>query len=490
MSEMTSSAFCCPYKAMSRYQAGEPAMPKYYVWGFPGIGKSSVDSGLQIIDADCECFKFLRPPGVSRSPHSQEYMTRVQRDPVYPQNYLDYVRSVSADMVLLNCHISLLEALDKDKLLLVYPAPALKEEYLQRYARRGDSGSYLHYMETAFDEIIAAARDSPYRKYEITDPHIYLQNLIEKGTIMDQFITKQELSTLLAECIHLEVYTPEGPAAGKTPEELAQMLFEGHLSLDIGSLRNELSAKKAVLEQEHLLQDRRGGLSHEQLKQKIMEGIVNGALSIRHDQIAPYSYGYEVGFRSPKRGINYRWECYCTLPNVAEQITCSIEKAMPPVDISAFLEKIASAEQDKITSFVPERSSGLEPRGRYTGHVANAQDVHQGIALDGIIQGHFRGDYNSMTTAAQNDAVCALVALKGFCLDYVHELHSRPMFEFVIGYLKDHGTDISTPEKLNAWIRANPDRCALPENREQISPSREPGPTASTMQKRKNQRER
>lgn len=202
-------------------------MPKYYVWGFPGIGKSSVNSDVSMIDADCECFKFVLPTGASRSPHSREGMAQVRQNPSYPQNYLDYVRSVSADMVLLNCHISLLEALDRDKLLLVYPAPALKEEYLRRYAQRGDNGSYIHYMETAFDEIIAAVRASPYRKYEITTPRIYLQNLIEKGTIMDQFITKQELSALLAECVHLEVYTPEGLAAGKTPEELAQMLFEG-----------------------------------------------------------------------------------------------------------------------------------------------------------------------------------------------------------------------------------------------------------------------
>lgn len=75
-----------------------------------------------------------------------------------------------------------------------------------------------------------------------------------------------------------------------------------------------------------------------------------------------------------------------------------------------------------------------------------------------------------MTTGTQNDTVRALVALKGFCLDCVHKLPSRPLAEFVITYLKDHGTDISTPEKLNAWIRNNPDKCALPENRERMRP--------------------
>lgn len=255
-------------------------MPKYYIWGFPGIGKSSVDSGLHIVDADCERFKFMVPEDASKNLHSRENAEPIPRNPAYPQNYWDYVCSIDADIVLLNCHIGLLDILDRNRLLLIYPSLSLKKEYLQRYAQRGDNESYIHYMETAFDEIVAAIKDSPYRKYEITNPHIYLQNLMEGGTIIDQFIPKKELTALLDESMQLGVYTPEGPAAGKTPGELAQMLFDGDLSLDISALRNDLASKKAALQQEHLLSDRRGGLSHEKLSDKIMEGIVNGALSI------------------------------------------------------------------------------------------------------------------------------------------------------------------------------------------------------------------
>jgi len=115
-------------------------------------------------------------------------------------------------------------------------------------------------METAFDEIVAAVRRSPYRKYEVTEPNIYLQNLIERGTLMEQFITKRELADLLGECIQTGVYTPEDPAAKKTPVELAQMMFDGDLLLDIASLRTDLTEKKEKLEQERVLHERRGGL--------------------------------------------------------------------------------------------------------------------------------------------------------------------------------------------------------------------------------------
>lgn len=459
-------------------------MKKYYIWGFPGIGKSSVNSKSRTVDADCEQFKYMIPEDIADNPHSQKSMVFTQRDPSYPDNYFDYVRSVDADMVLLNCHISLLEKLDGENLLLVYPSAALKQEYLERYALRGDNQTYLHCMETAFDEMIAAAQNSSYRKYEIKDRCVYLQNLIEGGVIMGQFIPKKELAGLLDECIRLGVYTREGPAAGKSPGELAQMLFDGDLSLDIAALKHELADKKATLERENLLDERRGGLSHGELSGKIMEGIVNGALNIRHDEAAPYSFGYEVSFRSADQKATYHWTCFCSLPDVAEQITRQIESAAPQVDIPVLLAGIAQAERKKIRSFIPEKNSGLERRGQYTGHVANVRDVHRGIALDGIILGHFQGDYSSITTGTENDTVRAMVALKGFCLDCVHKLPSRPLIEFVIGYLKDHGTDISTPEKLNAWIRANPGKCALPENRERAAARPEVG------RKRKNQRER
>ncbi len=124
-----------------------------------------MNSNLHIADADCERFKYLVPDDVPL--HSREAMEQARRDPAYPQNYWNYVCAVDADIVLLNCHISLLGAVDRDRLLLVYPSKDLKEEYLRRYAQRGDNESYVRYMQTAFDEIVAAVKRSPYRKYEV-----------------------------------------------------------------------------------------------------------------------------------------------------------------------------------------------------------------------------------------------------------------------------------------------------------------------------------
>lgn len=86
-------------------------MKKYFIWGFPGVGKSVANSKFRIVDADCERFKYVLPPDVPDSPHSPQNTAYTQRDPSFPNNYWDFVHSVDADAVLLNCHINLLNFL-------------------------------------------------------------------------------------------------------------------------------------------------------------------------------------------------------------------------------------------------------------------------------------------------------------------------------------------------------------------------------------------
>jgi len=213
---------------------------------------------------------------------------------------------------------------------------------------------------------------------------------------------------------------------------------------------------------------------------------VDGALDIQHDEVAPYSLGFEVTFRSTEQKT-CQWICYSLLPEVAEQVTRQIERGTPQIDTPVLLTAIAFAEKNKITAFTLEHNLGPKPFSNCTSRLVSAWDVHRGVAWDGIILGHFQGKYGNIATKTQNDTVRALVALKDFCLDCVHKLPSCPLVEFVIGYLKDHGTDISTPEKLNAWIRENPDKCALPENRARTPVRPE---AKSGKQKRKDRCER
>lgn len=141
-----------------------------------------------------------------------------------------------------------------------------------------------------------------------------------------------------------------------------------------------------------------------------------------------------------------------------------------PLIISELIQAIDDMESKQISSFTPEKATNFERWGSRgygsRGSIASVMDVHAGKGLDGIVQHHYHGNYSSMTPSRQNDLVETLVFMKGFCLDYLSNMPGgRAAQKKVIDYLAKHGTDISTPEKLCEWIKANPEKCGKEENR-------------------------
>lgn len=442
-------------------------MDRYYIWGFPGIGKSSISKSPDILDADCRLFQFAGAS--SGSLHNTAEHTGTIPDPAYPQNYLDHIRSADSRYILLNCHISLLRHLPRENLLLIYPDMTLKYVYLKRYQDRGDNGSFISYMDESFANIVHAIESYPCRKLRITGEHTYLTDILKGDFLMNEFMTKHDLTTLLNEAIRYDLLGPEVTGDYARVEDIALAIFEGKVELDFGDLRKKVEACEKAAETERVATARRGGLTREELADKLMQGIVNGALDIRHGQIAPYSYGYEVKCE----GV-CRWECYCKLEEVPAKLVGFIEKGIPLVieDMGSFLSSIDKAEETRIISFTPESESTLR-RSRMPyerGSVATVKDVHRGNGLDGIVQHRYHGDYGTMTTSAQNDLVETLVYMNGFCLDHLPNNFRGEHRDFITGYLQRHGTDITTPEKLSAWIKNNPDKCALPANRTRSKP--------------------
>lgn len=444
-------------------------MSQYYIWCFPGTGKSSASESIpDLLDADSRLYQFIG--AAPQMLHDAAKQARTVPNPAYPDNYFNYVESAGSPFVLLNCHISLLSRLPKENLLLIYPDISLKGAYLQRYRDRGDSESFISYMDESFADMVRTIESYPCRKLRITNEHTYLSDILKGDFLMNEFMTKQNLCTLLNEGIRHDLLGPEVTGAYDRVEDIAQAIFEGDVEVNFGELRKQVEACEKAAEAERVAAERRGGLSREELADKLLQGIVNGALNIRHGQIAPYSYGYEVKCE----GV-CRWECYCKLEDVPAKLVEQIEKGVPVVikDIRSFISGIDEAEKQRISSFTPECESTLKrwrmPYER--GSVASVKDVHTGNGLDGIVQHHFHGDYGTITTSSQNNLVETMVYLNGFCLDQLsHAGFGGACRDFITGYLQRHGTDITTPEKLFAWIKNNPDKCALPSNRARSKP--------------------
>lgn len=456
-------------------------MAQYYIWSFPGTGKSTVPQSVpDVLDADSRLYQFIG--ATPRMLHGAAAQARTIPNPEYPENYFNYIENAGSAYVLLNCHISLLPCIPSESLFLIYPDISLKDEYLRRYRTRGDNGSFISYMDESFADMIHVIESYPCRKLRITGEHTYLTDILKGDFLMNEFMTKHDLTTLLNEAIRYDLLGPEVTGDYARVEDIAQAIFEGKVELDFGDLRKKVEACEKAAETERVATARRGGLTREELADKLMQGIVNGALDIRHGQIAPYSYGYEVTF-GDRRNFTNRWECYCKLEEVPVKLVSFIEansqssevfgqKADKPIDIEGIIEAIDKTERFRITGFTPESKSTLRrscmPYER--GSVATVKDVHRGNGLDGIVQHHYHGDYGTMTTSAQNDLVETLVYMNGFCLDHLPNNFCGEHLDFIIGYLQRHGTDITTPEKLSAWVKNNPDKCALPANRARSKP--------------------
>ena len=472
------------------------------IWGFPGVGKSFASDGKKVIDADCRLFMWK---GVTKDElHGNK--GGYERNPEYPENYVSYVNSVEADFVLINCDTKLLSRFQD--VLLVYPDVSLKEEYLRRYQARGDNQSFLAYMEEEFEWAITSFDTWPYRKEKLTKENQYLSDVLEQyrekmGERKNMFMTKKEIVELLnqgKELLNSESYqkTNCDILAGYQLneigdfEKLAQELFDGTHELYnrnvFDELKTDMERAKFMIARELALLEKRGGLTHQELADKIMQGIVNGALGIRYAEIAPYSHGYEVTFGGDgPAGSTYnftnRWECYCDFFGIGQTIAGKIEnerqdgpvfgKKCEELHIEEMLEAIDKREEERIQSFTPEQDTDFErAKNSYTypyrSSVATVMDVHAGKGLDGIALHHYHGDWSSITPVKQNSMVEMLVCLNGFCLDQLHQLDvpEEEHKEKIVEYLKAHGTDVSTPEKLEAWVKANPEKCALPENRD------------------------
>jgi hypothetical protein len=123
--------------------------------GFPGIGKSTLFSagnlpnGLKISDSDSSKFDKAQ----------------------FPQNYIDHLKSLDADVVLVSSHKEVRQALVANNMpfFLVYPNANLKDEYMERYRNRGSPESFLALMQANFVSFVTECMKQPdCMKYELS----------------------------------------------------------------------------------------------------------------------------------------------------------------------------------------------------------------------------------------------------------------------------------------------------------------------------------
>ncbi len=116
---------------------------------FPGVGKSWMfnnqqDLGLKVSDSDSSNFSWL---------------SKGVRHPDFPNNYIEHIKDAmqTNDVVLVSSHDVVRDALTQAgiEFLTVYPNISDKDEYLQRFIKRGSDQAFVKLINDNWDEWIS-----------------------------------------------------------------------------------------------------------------------------------------------------------------------------------------------------------------------------------------------------------------------------------------------------------------------------------------------
>lgn len=120
-----------------------------------GVGKTTLASKFRkdVIDLESGNFKWLENDGTEASKGS-----RREQNPKYPINYLEAIKAANSKykVVLISQHEIIRKCLDAVKLdyVLIYPDKSMKEEFIERYRKRGNNENFIGLISKEWDSWI------------------------------------------------------------------------------------------------------------------------------------------------------------------------------------------------------------------------------------------------------------------------------------------------------------------------------------------------
>lgn len=89
-----------------------------------------------------------------------------KRNPDFPKNYIEHIlKNIdTADIILVSTHDEVRKELEDNdiKYTLVYPDISLKDEYVERYKERGNDTSFINFIESNWNDMIAILEKESY----------------------------------------------------------------------------------------------------------------------------------------------------------------------------------------------------------------------------------------------------------------------------------------------------------------------------------------
>jgi len=138
-------------------------MKTYIISGFPGTGKTEFvrNSNKLVLDSDSSKFDKKN----------------------FPENYIKYIKSNIGlvDIICVSSHKDVREKLVESGIyfFLVYPEKSLKQEYLERYKKRGDSDSFITLLSDNWDKWLTELENQTECFHIVLKTNEYLSSLLE-----------------------------------------------------------------------------------------------------------------------------------------------------------------------------------------------------------------------------------------------------------------------------------------------------------------------
>ena len=145
--------------------------------GFPAVGKSFIfkNSNKLVLDSDSSEFSWLKD--------SDGNNTKV-RNSEFPKNYIKHIKNNigKVDIIMVSSHDVVREALKDNKIpyTIVYPNISLKDEYIERFIKRGNKTGFIDFISAYWDSFINEISNETYPTKIILEKGQYLSDVIEK----------------------------------------------------------------------------------------------------------------------------------------------------------------------------------------------------------------------------------------------------------------------------------------------------------------------
>lgn len=156
----------CPYCLSMNFCQYEP----HVISGFPGIGKSYF------------C-KISKKKAIDSDSSKYSHLVNGDKNPSFPYNYVTHIQDnlfKQDNIILVSSHMEIRKAMRENGIpyILCYPDISCKEEYMERYRKRGNDDKFLSLMDNNWEKFINDMKNDPCTKRIVLKEGEYLSHYI------------------------------------------------------------------------------------------------------------------------------------------------------------------------------------------------------------------------------------------------------------------------------------------------------------------------